>query len=100
MLSVGFTHKPWHTVIGILSIPKIGLKFVRPSARASVNRQALRPTATASGGAGGGVAVNGAATAGVIGVAITGVAIKQRVFIVENNVSWMTGRFEHMRARF
>ena len=50
---------------GVLSIPKMGLKFVRPSVRSSVKRQDLRLALepVASGTAGGESVANGVATA-------------------------------------
>ena len=61
------------TVRGVLSIPKMGLKFVRPSVRPSVKRQDLRlalETVGCSTGCGGGDAVaNGVATAVITVVA-------------------------------
>ena len=63
-----------NTVRGVLSIPKMGLKFVRPSARSSVKRQDLRlalETVGCSTGCTGGedTGANGVATAVITGVA-------------------------------
>ena len=58
------------TVRGVLSIPKMGLKFVRPSVRSSVKRQDLRlALASGTAGVGGESVANGVATAVITVVA-------------------------------
>ena len=70
-LNMRRTWKVEDTVRGVLSIPKMGLKFVRPSVRSSVKRQDLRlalETVGCSTGCGGG-------ESGATGVASTVITV-------------------------
>ena len=57
------TWKVEDTVRGVLSIPKMGLKFVRPSVRSSVKRQDLRVALETVGCGGGETGATGVAAA-------------------------------------